>query len=118
MLRQALILTCLLLGLGVGLTAEVAKAAKRQQSPCSKPPELVSKRALPKEEQEKARKIRPQGPIAIVVSEDGDVVDARVVHATSDEAGRLLIDLAKGMKSKPRPGCGPFKTIVNFNLSE
>lgn len=56
--------------------------------------------------------------MAIVISEEGDVADARVVRATSDEAGRLLIDVAKGMKFTPRPGCGTFKTVLNFNLSE
>ena|SRR5438128_9819460 len=118
MVRRAFILTCLVLAQGDGLTAKAAVAAKRRQSPCGKPPDLVSKTPFPKEERDKAKKIRVHGAVAIEISEDGDVVEARVVRASSDEAGRLLIDLAKGMKFKPRPGCGPFKTIVNFNLSD
>jgi TonB family protein len=92
-------------------------AAKRDQSPCGKPPDLVSKTPLPKEEQERAKRIRAQGVIAIAISEDGNVVDAKVVRASSTEAGKLLIDVVKGMKFKPRPGCGPFKTVVNFSLA-
>jgi hypothetical protein len=98
--------------------AKPAMAAKPEQSSCSKPPDLVSKAPLPKEEQERAKKIRAQGSIAIEISEAGDVVSARVVRASSDEAGKLLTDLVKGMKFKPRAGCGPFKTTVNFNLAE
>ena len=118
MIRRAFILACLLLAQGNGLTAKPAVAAKRRQSPCGKPPDLVSKTPLPKEERAKAKKIRVHGSVAIEISEVGDVVEARVVRASSDEAGRLLIDLVKGMKFKPRPGCGPFKTTVNFNLSD
>lgn len=118
MLRQALVLACLLLGLAAGLVAGAVGAAKRPESPCSKPPALVSKQPLPKEERERAKKIRAQGSVAIVISEDGDVVDAKAVRPSSDEAGRVLTDLAKSMKFKARPGCGQFKTTMNFNLGE
>jgi hypothetical protein len=79
---------------------------------------LVSKRPLPKEEQERARKIRAQGSIAIVISEDGDVVEAKAIRANSNEAGKILIDMVEGFKFKSRPGCGPFKTDFNFSLAE
>jgi TonB family protein len=108
----------LLVALLTAFNGAALGAAKKQQSPCSQPPQLVSKRPLPKEEQEKAKRIRAQETVAIVISEEGDVVDARVERATSQEAGRLLIDVAKGMKFKPRPACGSFKTSVSFNLAE
>ena len=85
---------------------------------CSKPPDLVSKRPLSKEEQERANKIRAQGYVAIVISEDGDVVEAKATRASSNEAGKILVHLVQGFKFKSRPGCGPFKTIVNFSLAE
>jgi outer membrane biosynthesis protein TonB len=116
--RRKSILTVLLLVLGSCLTIKPATAAKRDQSPCGKPPDLVSKAPLPKEEQARARKIRAQGTVAIVVSEGGDVADAKVVVASSEEAGKILIDLVRGMKFKPRPGCGAFKTSMNFSLAE
>jgi hypothetical protein len=76
---------------------------------------VVSKRPLPKEEQERAKKLKPQGSVAIVINEKGEVVDAKVARTTSEEASKLMIDLAKGMVFKPRPTCGPVKTVVNFN---
>jgi hypothetical protein len=79
---------------------------------------LVSKRPLPKEQQQKAKKMRAQGSVAIVISEGGDVVEAKAIHASSNEAGKILVDLVEGFKFKPRPGCGPFKTSINFSLSE
>jgi hypothetical protein len=116
--KQKLVLTCLLLTLGFNLTASLTRAAKRAKSPCSKPPEMVSKQPLSKEEQERAKNLRPQGSIAFVISEEGDVIEAKVVRANSDEAGKILIDLVKGMKFKPRSGCGQFRSVVNFNLSD
>lgn len=116
--RRAPVLACLLLGVGAYLATGPVAAAKRQQSPCSKAPELVSQGASSKEDYEKAKKIRAQGTVAIVISEDGDVVDAKATRATSREAGELLVKSAKGMKFKPRAGCGPLKATMNFTLSE
>ena len=116
--KTPFVLACFLLAQVAGLTGEPLLAAKRKLSPCGKPPEMVSHAPPSKEDQEKAKRIRAQGTIAIEIAEDGNVVDAKVVHASSDEAGRLLVEAAKGMKFKSRPGCGPFKTTVNFNLSE
>jgi len=115
MRKQSFVFTCLLLGLVTGFSKGAVRAENKPQSPCGNPPEFVSRRPLPKEEQEKAKKLKPQGSVAIVISEGGEVVDAKVARATSDEAGRLMIDLAKGMIFKPRPTCGPVKTVVNFN---
>lgn len=116
--RRRYILTVLLLALGSCLTIKPAMAAKRDQSPCGKHPDLVSRAPLPKEQEARAKKIRAQGTVAIAISEEGDVVDAKVVLASSDEAGKILIDRVKGMKFKPRPGCGPIKLSVNFSLAE
>jgi len=108
-----------LLLLGTTLTGIVSATAKKKDaSPCAKPPDLVAKGVLPKEQEERAQKIRAQGSIAIVISEDGEVVGAKVVNASSSEAGKLLMERAKGMKFKARTGCGPFKTVVNFTLAE
>ena len=117
MRKQTLVLIFLLLGLVTGLTDMAARAQNKQQSPspCSGPLVVVSKRPLPKEEQEEAKKLKPQGSVAIVISEGGEVVDAKVLRTTSEEASKLMIDLAKATKFKPRPSCGPVKTVVNFN---
>ena len=112
------ILILFVLALTLSLPTGVANAAKREQSACGKPPQLISRRPLPKEEQEQAKKTRAQGVVQIVISEDGDVTDARVVQASTKEAIKLLGDWARGLKFKARPGCGSFKTMVNFTLAE
>ncbi|MGO8734288.1 MAG: hypothetical protein ACLQVM_16055 [Terriglobia bacterium] len=112
--------TALLAGFLLSSATVLATPPKQKNppSPCSKPPELVSKRPLPKEEQEEAKRIRAQGSVAIVISEDGDVVEAKAIHANSNEAAKILIDIVEGFKFKSRPGCGPFKTNFNFTLAE
>lgn len=107
-----------LLGITLAATAATAMSAKREQSPCGKPPALVTKRSLPKEEEEQAKKIRAQGQVAVVISEEGEVVNAKVVRASSPQAIELLMDWAKGMTFQARPGCGPFRTVLNFTLAE
>ena len=89
---------------------------KKKDSPCGKPPEISSSQPT-KEELDKARKLRAQGLVNISISEDGDVVEAKVIQASSEEAADLLLTRAKAMKFKPRPGCGTFKTIVNYTLA-
>ncbi len=90
---------------------------KKKDSPCGKPPDVVSASQPTKEELEKARKLKAQGAVSISISEDGDVVEAKVVGASSQEAANLLLARAKSMKFKARPGCGIFKTSVNFSLA-
>jgi hypothetical protein len=63
----------------------------------------------------KAHRLRAQGTVAIVISEEGDVTDAKVLNASHD-ASELLLAQARGMKFAPRTGCGVFKTAVNFTL--
>jgi len=86
---------------------------EKKDSSCGKPPDLVSSPPT-KEEQGKARKIRAQGAVAISISEDGEVVEAKVLRASSSKEADFLLAGAKAMKFKPRPGCGTFKTTVNF----
>ena len=76
------------------LISPSAKAGdKHKDSPCDKPREVASPPQLSKEAQVKARKIRAQGYVAIVISEDGDVTDAKVIQASSPEAVDLLLCL-------------------------
>jgi len=88
---------------------------KKNLDPCKQPPQLLSKPS--KEDLAKGNKIRAQGSIGIAISEDGDVTDARVMNASSPAAADLLLARARSMKFAPRPGCGVFKTAVNFTLA-
>jgi TonB family protein len=109
-------LTCVLLL--ASLTSPSAKAGgKHKDSPCDKPREVASPPQLSKEAQVKARKIRAQGYVAIVISEDGDVTDAKVIQASSPEAVDLLLEFARSAKFKPRTGCGPTQSAINYTLA-
>jgi TonB family protein len=54
--------------------------------------------------------------VNITITEDGDVVDAQVVRASSTEAVDLLLAFAKSAKFKPRPECGPTHSAINYTL--
>jgi hypothetical protein len=102
--------------LSMGLTFFQAMPAQGQQkkTDCRKPPEIIPPPKLSKEEKQRQPKTKVQGAVAIEISEDGNVVVAKALHPTSDEAANQLVSLAKSMKFKPRPGCGVFKTEVNY----
>jgi TonB family protein len=110
-------LTCVLLL--ASLTSPSAKAGdKHKGSPCDKPREVASPPQLSKEAQVKARKIRAQGYVAIVISEDGDVTDAKVIQASSPEAVDLSLEFARSAKFKPRMGYGPTQSAINYTLAD
>ena len=54
------------------------------------------------------------GTVAVTISEDGNVIDAKVLRAPSDDAAELLTHFVKTFKFKARPGCGDFRTQMNF----
>jgi len=90
---------------------------KHTASPCDKPRELVSAPQLAKEEQAKARKMRAQGMVDISISEDGGVIEAKVVRASSREAVDLVLSFARSAKFKPRTGCGTTHRAINYTLA-
>jgi TonB family protein len=90
---------------------------KHPISPCDKPREITSPPQLSKEDQAKARKIRAQGTVEISISEEGDVTESKVVRASSREAVDLLLAFARSAKFRPRTGCGPTHTAINFTLA-
>ncbi len=91
---------------------------KKPPSPCGQPPQLVPGPKVSKEEQRTRYRERVQGVIAVAINEEGEVVEVRVVRASSKEAATLLVNRVKSMKFKPRPGCGVYKTEVSFTLSD
>lgn len=93
-------------------------------SSCDRSGELLSKQQrLSEEGKKKVHQVR--GMVAILISADGNVVDAKVMSAHSprdgSEAGRssaepvdVLLSQARSMKFKSRPGCGDFRYDVSF----
>jgi len=89
---------------------------QQKKTDCRKPPEIIPPPKPSKEEKQRQPKTTVQGAVAIEISEDGDVVAAKALNPKSNEAANQLVSLAKSMKFKPRPGCGVFKTEVNYAI--
>ena len=95
----------------------VSPKDNKPPSPCDKPREIATQPQFSNEDQVKARRIRAQGLVNITISEDGDVVEAQVVNASSKEAIGLLLAFARSAKFKPRPGCGATHSAINYTLA-
>ena len=103
--------------LAIFSSALVTAGDKHKDSPCEKPREIASRPQLSKEDQAKARKIRAQGYVNISISQEGDVIAAKVIQASSPEAVDLLLTFARSAKFKPRPGCGTTNAAINYTLA-
>ena len=101
----------LLAGLGIG-----PAIAQNKKNDCKHPPKILSQPKFSDEDRSKWKGKSITGRVAIVVSEEGDVTQARVVSATPKEAAGSLLNAAKLAKFAPRPGCGDLKTEVAFSL--
>jgi TonB family protein len=103
----------LLAALGIG-----PAMAQNKKNDCKHPPKILSQPKFPDEERSKWRGKSVTGKVAIVVSEEGDVTQARVVSASPKEAAESLLNAAKQAKFAPRPGCGDLQTEVVFSLNQ
>ena len=88
------------------------------QKACRKPPEIATQPKTPQEYREKWKKVNVHGRIAIIIDEDGQVSEAKLIEASPKEAADALLATAKTIKFKPRPGCGTFKTEMIFTLNQ
>lgn len=93
-----------------------SEAGQQKKTNCNKPPEFIPPPKQPKGKKQPKTKIR--GDVAIEISEDGEVVAAKAVHPSSEEAAKQSESFAKSMKFKARPGCGVFRTVVSYNLGD
>lgn len=91
--------------------------AQNKKTNCGHPPKIVSQPKFSDEDQTKWKGKSVSGKVAIVVSEEGDVTQVRVVSASPKEAAESLLNASKHAKFEPRPGCGELKTEVFFSLS-
>ncbi len=102
-----------LAGLGVG-----PAMAQNKKNDGKHPPKILSQPKFPDEDRSKWKGKSVTGRVAIVVSEEGDVSQARVVSASPKEAADSLLNAARQAKFAPRPGCGDLKTEVVFSLNQ
>ena len=112
---QIAFFACMLMLVTLFMPCSLVGGDKKKESPCDKPP-IQTSPPPSKEELKKARDIRAQGSVNIAISEEGDVTDAKVVRGSSSEAAEMLLKRAKSMKFQSRPGCGTFRTTVNYTL--
>jgi hypothetical protein len=90
--------------------------AQNEKNNCGHPPKIVSQPRFSDEDQTKWKGKSVSGKVAIVVSEEGDVTQARVVSVSPKAAAESLLNATKQAKFEPRHGCGELKTEVFFNL--
>ena len=103
----------LLAGLGIG-----PAMAQNKKNDCKHPPKILSQPKFSDEDRSKWKGKSVSGRVTIVVSEEGDVTQARVVSASPKEAAESLFNAAKQAKFTPRPGCGDLKTEVVFSQNQ
>ena len=92
--------------------------AQIKKNDCKHPPKILSQPKFSDEDRSKWKGKSVTGRVAIVVSEEGDVTQARVVFASPKEAAESLLNAAKQAKFAPRHGCGDLKTEVVFSLNQ
>ena len=56
------------------------------------------------------------GTVSLVVSEGGDIIQARVRSVKPKEAAPSFLSAVQQGKFQPRPGCGDWKIEVTFKL--
>ncbi len=106
-------------GLVLGLCSNGYPAiGQNKKSDCKHPPKILSHPKFSDEDRSKWKGKSVRGRVAIVVSEEGDVTQARVVSASPKEAAESLLNAAKQAKFGPRPGCGELKTEVVFSQNQ
>jgi len=96
----------------------LSTSGQGNQKACRKPPEIATQPKTPQEYREKWKKVHVQGRVAITIDENGQVSEAKLLEASPKEAADALLATAKTAKFKPRPGCGVFKTEINFTVNE
>jgi hypothetical protein len=105
---------------GLGLILSISgypTNAQNKKNNCGHPPKIVSQPRYSDTDRTKWKGKSVSGKVAIVVSEEGDVIQAQVVSASPKEAAESLLNAAKLAKFEPRHGCGELKTEIIFNLS-
>jgi len=103
----------LLAGLGIG-----PAMAQNKKNDCKHPPKILSQPKFPDEDRSKWKGKSVTGRVAIVVSEEGDVTQPRVVSASPKEAADSLLNAAKQAKLAPRRGCRDLKTEIVFSPNQ
>jgi len=88
--------------------------AQSTKNDCGRPPKIILKPQFSDDDQQKWEGKSIRGRVAIVVDENGDVTEARLISASPKEAGEAMVNAAKHAKFQSRSGCGALKTEIFF----
>lgn len=102
--------------IAVSLSVTTLSDAQSKKKGCKEPPKMLSQPRFSDDERAKWKGKSISGKVAIVISEDGDVSQAKVVSVNPNEAAEVLLNAVKRAKFDPRPGCGEIRTDVSFSL--
>jgi TonB family protein len=94
-----------------------AARGQNKKNNCDHPPKVLSQPSFSDEDKVKWKGKAVSGKVALVISENGDVDDAKILSASPREAGESLLGAVKRAKFAPRLGCGELKTEVFFTLN-
>ena len=108
-------LSCLACAVLLFFSPNGAKGQNKKNN-CNHPPKMLSQPSLSDEDRAKLKGKAVSGKVAMVINENGDVAEAKVISAAPPDAAEPLLNAAKRAKFAPRPGCGDLKTEVFFNL--
>ena len=90
---------------------------QNKKNSCDHPAKMLSKPSFSDEDRAKWKGKTVSGKVALVINENGEVADAKVLSASPREAAAALLDAAKRVRFAPRLGCGELKTDVIFTLN-
>jgi hypothetical protein len=91
--------------------------SQSKKSECGKPPRIVFHPKMSEEDVASIKSSSLRGKVVVVVNDNGDVTEAKVVAATPKQGAQFLSKAVMLAKFEPRPGCGPLKIEFTFNLT-
>ena len=103
------------LALFMGPETSVVKAQNKKKV-CGKPMKMVVQPKFTGDDLTAWKDKSVSGRVSVVVNEDGEVIQARVLAASPKEAAEALQSAARQARFKPRPSCGDWKTDIFFTL--
>jgi hypothetical protein len=110
---------CFLLGVCLACGMALVTHAQDKQSEaaiCGKSPKLIFQPKLSAEDVARLKSNRLVGRVALVVNENGNATDVRVLSASPKDGGQILFDAVMTAKFAPRPGCKPLNVEFFFEL--
>jgi len=110
-------LIAILAGLALFIASETSVLkAQNKKKDCGKPTKMVVQPKFTGDDLTAWKDKSVSGRVSVVVNEDGEVIQARVLAASPKEAANALQSAARQARFKRRPSCGDWKTDIFFTL--